>query len=226
MKGDSVVRSRIIAAVLVAVPLVMGAPLAAQGSAATPTTPKVVSAATLEVIASPGIPWRAEEAPDGSVDMVVGPGTGSVPIKAGTVAIAISSPAEIPGSGIQPTATPAAAAASWACTVSVDGPAISGSQIASYVGVSCTGPRPGSMRAEWWLDKRNYLVWSQYSSEHRYTSYTPAQALGTHIYNFCHQGAGSHPYRARATLNFQGVSASGGYSATSNTTTENCGDNE
>ncbi|MDO5628891.1 MAG: hypothetical protein Q4G43_11280 [Mobilicoccus sp.] len=166
--------------------------------------PEVTSAEELGFEIIGDVDWRIEQNADGDSIVIYGPGTSSTELRDDTVRI--SSNIE-PNQSVPTEST--AAAARWVCAYA-DGRAISksGSSLRSYVGNSCTN-RPGQMRLEWWFDRKAAIGWRQYTSEHRYTSWTSAQAIGTDVYAYCGSGS-THTYRARMKANFRNTGAVGG----------------
>ena len=117
-------------------------------------------------------------------------------------------------------------AAGWYCNGTVPATVTkTGSQLQSYIGISCYNNRPGELRFVWWFDRSSWSGWRLYSREHRYTSWTSAQAFGTYIYNQC-AGGGIYDYRARYDVESRNV---GGWSWNTGTGSSGrfaCGTNE
>lgn len=192
-----------VATVMVGLSLGQGAEAAAPG-------PARVSADTMGVRSTLSYPWRVELLKDGSKVGVFGPGTSSVPYRPSTLEVAVSSEAAVPQGPLTSAPVGPVTSASWYCQLSTPpSPTLSGSQLASYAGVSCYNGRPGDIRLEWWFDRSSWSGWRQYTSGHSYTSWTSAQAQGTNIYAQCGSG-GTYDYRSRVKANLRNTGSTGG----------------
>lgn len=145
--------------------------------------------------------WRAEQDAAGEIVMYFGPGVVDLPLNDTTVKVAASSDAALADLAAaedvpKPAASNPVAAANWVCQMEEPAtPELTGGNLKSFVGVSCTS-RPGSMLVQYkyqrssWSGMRNYTNVLQ-------TFETTLQALGANTYTPCGSG-GTYDYNVTA----------------------------
>lgn len=142
--------------------------------------------------------WRVELSDRGEVGLIFGPGSVNVPLDEGAVAYAVSEAYEDAAEGFVP-------AEAWFCDNQVPARVTLGlPPLGSYVGVACTGNRPGQIRIGYNFESSRWWGWGRYNDT-RYTSWTEAQAQGTDVYEYCNRDGSYHEYRVRSWLEVRGT---------------------
>lgn len=156
--------------------------------------------------------WRIEVHEDGSTTVVFGPGTAGQGFNEDTVKF----------TGTEPSKT-GMGQAGWSCTSeNIPKPYEVGSSLQSWLGASCTGDRPGSMRFRYEFDRDSWSGWRDFT-ETRYFSWTTSQYQASDIYAHCYSPGGTYDYRVRAVLEVKNAGAYTGHWGTSPDGRETCG---